>query len=379
MKKIGVVSVQNNNYGSILQAYALQKALFNNNYDNEIILYKKSKFLQLRRLLSFNLFQKIVCDKAKIIKCKIKNRKMYNDVILTRNNSFEKFKKENLKFSRMYNGKNDLIKGCYNYKNIMVGSDQVWHPLNLSSKYYSLIFVPEKINKISYASSFGVSEIPKCQINKTKYYLKRINSISVREDSGAKIVNDLINKNATVVLDPTLLIEKKEWDLIKSDKLIEKKYIFCYFIGTSKNSRNIAKQFASENGLEIVVLPHIDEYVEEDEKYGTIFPKNIGPSEFISLINNAEYIFTDSFHATVFSIIYNKKFFVFERFQTNDKKSTNTRIYSLLNKVNAVERICYNIDDVEKNKNSNINYLEIKKIIDVERKKSLDFIRNSLK
>lgn len=379
MKKIGIVSVQNNNYGSILQAYALQKALHDYNYDNEIINYKKSKLLQLKRLFNISLLRNIISNKTKFLKCKKHSKKSFYKVIVTRNDAFEKFKLENLFFSKVYKGKKSLIKGCYNYDNILVGSDQVWHPLNLSSKYYSLIFVPDDINTISYASSFGVSKIPKHQINKTKQYLNKINHISVREESGAKIISKLINRQAIVVLDPTLLIDRNEWNKIKSGKVIDKKYIFCYFIGTNEENRRIAKEFANNNDLEIVVLPHIDEYVKADEEYGTIFPEKIGPSEFIDLISNAEYVFTDSFHAAVFSIIYNKNFFVFERFNSNDKKSTNTRIYSLLSKINLTERICHNIKDVENNCNYNIDYSRINPIIEEERKKSVNFIKKAVK
>lgn len=379
MKRIGIVSVQNNNYGSILQAYALQKVLFNNNYDNEIILYKKSITLQLYRLLNINLLKNIIRSKAKKISCKIKSNKIYNRVVETRENSFETFKKSNLVFSSVYKGEKSLKEGCKFYNNIMVGSDQVWHPLNLSSRFYSLIFVPDEINKISYASSFGVAKIPFLQIKKSKEYLSRIPNISVREEQGKTIIKKLINKESYVVLDPTLLLGKKDWDKIKSDNKIKKDYIFCYFIGKNIESRKIAQSFAINNNLEIVVLPHIDEYIKNDEQYGTIYPENVGPSEFIALISNAKYIFTDSYHATIFSIIYNKNFFVFERFKMNDKRSTNNRIYSLLDKLGLTKRICHSLEEVEKNSKNKPDYTRVCSIIEQEKNKSIEFLKKSIK
>ena len=181
------------------------------------------------------------------------------------------------------------------------------------------------------------------------------------------------------MLDPTLLIDRNKWDEVKKLKKIDKKYVFCYFIGSNIESRKVVEKFANKYKLEVVVLPHIDEFVEYDEKYGTIFPGNVGPGEFIDLISNAEFVFTDSFHATVFSIIYEKNFFVFERFNCNDKKSTNTRIYSLLSKINENGRLCRDIHDVENNKNSKIDYSEVNKILANERKKSIDFLNNAIK
>lgn len=264
-KKIGLLSVYNHNYGSILQAYALQRVLEDSDYMTEIIVFKKTNLLkQATRLLYFPLLKSSIKMKWKNVYCRLVQPQLYRNEILSRECTFNEFKKNNLKFSRVYKGRQELCKSYNDYDYFVLGSDQVWNPMNIGGDFFTLTFVPEKKIKMTYAPSFGVADIPKCQIKKTQKYLERIDYISVRELEGKEIVKNLINRDVPVVLDPTLLIDKKIWDEKKGMRIINEDYIFCYFISNNVSHREFAKRIAEKKNLKIVALPHIDEYVKAD-------------------------------------------------------------------------------------------------------------------
>ena len=136
--------------------------------------------------------------------------------------------------------------------------------------------------------------------------------------------------------DPTLLLTKEEWQKIA----VKDKYILCYFLGKSIEHRKFAEKLKQKTGYKIVSLNHADEYVKYSDIFADETPYDIGPRQWINLIENAEYVCTDSFHGTIFSLINNKNFFTFERYNSkNSKISTNSRIYSLLETVQLKERL----------------------------------------
>lgn len=378
MKKVGLLSVYNHNYGTILQAYALQKHLQKMGYENEIIFYKKSKFLQIKRLLYIPLLNSIIRGKFKDIYLKIFYKDIYQKVLMTREDSFKKFIDNHLKFSSIYNGRDELISSCKNYTQFVVGSDQVWHPLNLGSDFFTMNFIPEQFNKVSYASSFGVSEIPSKFLKKYQVFLSRINHISVRESDAIDIVKSISGKNAVQVVDPTLLLSRNDWEEICSKSLFNEKYVFCYFIGNNEEHRDMVKNFASQAGLKIVNIPHVDEFVKSDIDFADESPAFVGLSEFLSLIKNAEYVFTDSFHATVFSLIFRKKFVDVARFKNTSSQSTNSRITSLLKVVNLEDRFLNEGASLNNIINKDIDFEQVEKQLSILKEKSLSFLENSL-
>lgn len=370
MKKIGICACYDTrNYGSMLQAFATQVAIENVGYESEYIIYKKKHtplFLlkQIPRLFNKNLmFDKMLGLKKKMALSKHPEVKTKEAV---REESFKRFQKQYYRhFSQVYYGYEELCKGIKNYSSVLVGSDQLWTPGGLATNFYNLMFVPDDINKVSYATSFGVSEIPFYQHKRTEEYLLRINHLSVREVKGAEIVKEISGCDAKVVVDPTLLLTKDEWTELIPEKRIEKEpYIFCYFLGENTEHREIANELKRKTGIKIVCTPYLDSFVECDMEFGDEQLFGIGPDDFVNLIRGAEYVLTDSFHGSVFSILYHKKFITLNRFAEGGQ-SRNSRIDSL----------CKLLDLESRRYNGNVFY-QITKEIDY---KAVDMKREELR
>lgn len=194
-------------------------------------------------------------------------------------------------------------------------------------------FVSSKKNKIAYAASVGKAELTNKQKKIFKEHLADFCGISVREESALQMVKEISPVKAEWVLDPTLLLSREEWDEICAPRAVDGKYVFCYFLGVDKNQEKTASDFAKKNNLKLTVIRNFQSgYLNDADKL-----QNVSPEKFVSLIKHAEYVFTDSFHATVFSNIYNKEYFVFER---AGHKGMNSRIYSLIKLFGNEERFC---------------------------------------
>lgn len=245
--------------------------------------------------------------------------------------AFDRFKEKNFtKLSPVYKTYPQLCKAASKYSVVVSGSDQIWSPSGLPTNFYNLMFVPDDIRKVSYASSFGVKKIPWYQRTRTREYLQRIPYISTREIRGSEIVKELTGRKVPTVLDPVFMFDETEWKQIVPEKReVKEQYIFAYFLGTNEEHRVAVNELSKESGLKIVTLRHLDEYFEADEKFGDYAPYDVDPGQFLNLLRNAEYVCTDSFHGTCFSIINKKKFMVFNRYSDSARNSKNSRIDSL--------------------------------------------------
>lgn len=384
MKKIGLVSCYfKDNYGSQLQAYATQKILEDYGYEVETIDISKNKDFSngkkkyyLGQIFNFNFIK----TKFGMIKLKVdkKINKELGKNINVRNKRFKEFKKI-YDLTPAYESYSKLNEVAKEYEAIVVGSDQLWLPVNVVADYYTLNWVPDDVKKISYSTSFGVSIVPDKYKEQYKKFLNRIDYLSTREDAGKEIIKNITDRDAKVVCDPTLLFNKDEWMSIQEEKPIyEDKYILCYFLGNSIEYRKFAERLKEKTGCKIVSLNHCDEYVKYSDEFADETPYDIGPGEFLNLIRNAEYVCTDSFHGTVFSLINNKKFFCFRRHNKKSKNSTNSRLDSLLGRVNLEERLLEGneeIDDVLKMK---INFNVVNEKLEEFRNESKKFLEDSL-
>ena len=267
------------------------------------------------------------------------------------------------------------------YSKFVLGSDQVLHPINYGSHYYTMEWIPEQIKKITYAASFGVSNIPKYQIKGTKKFLGRIDNISVREQQGAQIVYDMINKKVPVVVDPTLLLDSDMWGGISAN-IQDKDYIFCYFLGDNKMAREMAIAMKKKTGKKIFSIPCMDEINLEDLKFGDKQLYDVGPSEFLSYIKNAAYVITDSFHGTVFSVLFNKQFVVYNRYNNKNKNSTNSRIDTLLLKIELENRRVLNNCSTEESVNILLGAIDYSKVnfkVSELKSESIEYLKCVLK
>lgn len=377
--KIGLISVHNPNYGSMLQTYALHTYLKDNGYENEIILYtKKNDWRQFIRIFNLPLLKMKLAVIIRDIICKL----FYKDIfykLKIRDNKFDQFKKQHFKFSRNYVGWSDLRTANNDYDVFIIGSDQVWNPVNSGTNFNNLLFTNDDKYRISYASSFGVSEIPMAQRAKTAKFLNRIHRLSTREIQGQKIIKELTGREATVVCDPTLLIDFAYWKRLKGTKcFIDEPYIFCYFLGNNPPHRAWANRLKEETGLKLVALQHLDEFVKSDVAFADIKPFDVGPAEFVNLIANAEYVLTDSFHCSIFSILFERLFFIFSRFENSSNASTNSRIDTLLQMTGIPERHIKSTDNVLSCINMAIEYDSVHKRIADYREFSRKYLSDTL-
>lgn len=386
MRKVAIASCYfQKNYGSMLQAFATQQAIENLGYEVENIcidgLSKEIRNAKLKYYAKEMKDWSIIKTKIGFVKRFIIKRMDHNlkKNAVIRDKKFNDFKNRRFKISPNFNSKEKLGEYCKTCSSVVVGSDQLWLPSNLDADYYTLNFVPKETNKISYATSFGVSSLPKRQWVFANKFLNRINYVSVREEAGQKIVKKVANRDIPVVCDPTFLFNKNEWlNYFKDKRIIKDKYIYCYFLGNNPEQREFVKRLKKATGYKIVSLLHVDEYIKSDNNFPDYAPYDIGPEEFVNLIRHAEYVVTDSFHGTVFSVINGKNFFTFRRFKETATLSTNSRMDSLFNLLNLHERFItadINVDDVLR---LSIDYEMVWERINKYRQKSYEYLIKAL-
>lgn len=291
--------------------------------------------------------------------------------------AFAGFKKWAFKrFSDEYVGYSELCRGGKKYSAVITGSDQLWSPAGLPTNYYNLMFVPDSTLKVSIASSFGVKEIPWYQKKRTIQYLNRIEHISMRENRGSEIVKELTGRTVPTILDPVFFLSKDEWlERIPNKREIEEPYIFAYFLGANQKHRNAVQKLAKDKGIKVVALRHMDQYVEEDENFGDIAPYDVSPKRFLNLLRNAEYVCTDSFHGTAFSILNQKQFVVFNRYVENSSFSKNSRIDTLCTNFGVEKRRYKEGMDLISVVEKDIDYNLINKKYEKLKKTTDDYLR----
>ncbi len=355
MKKVCVLTLCGNyNFGNKLQNYAIINTLKKMNVDGYTIwIYNPFYGNSMKQFLK-----------------KIKH--LLTDLFDTRNRIFLKFNKYLKIYNKKitYNADFKKIKNKFDF--YIVGSDQVWNYNYFNN--YDIFFLNKSLkNKnISFSASFGVNSIPLCEKDKYTKGLNNFESLSVREDRGKEIIEELTGrKDVEVLVDPTMLLTSEEWDQVSKkpklfDKLNGKKYILNYFLGDLSEERKIEiERIAQENDCEIINI--LDK---NDPFYVS------GPSEFLYLEKNAFLICTDSFHSSVFAILYNRPFVVFDREQKG-VENMNSRIDTLIDKFKLKNRR-YNGKNITK-ENLEYDYTQVYTILEKERKKSDIYLKKSLK
>ena len=374
-------------YGGMLQAFATQRILDKQDIESEAICFDYLKGdinkRKWRYFLSNLSDLSIVKEKARVLEKKIKQKtnKELNQKLTIRNDALERWSKEMFKVSRAYESWNDITKSSCKYDSVIVGSDQLWLPSNVMADYYTLNWVPEEINKVCYATSFGIGRIPVKYESTYKKFLSRINHLSAREISGQEIIKHLCGKNVPLVCDPALLLDCDGWDEVASERQINEPYIFCYFMGDNPEQRDFVKRLAKRTSCKIVALLHLDQYIATDEDYVDYAPYDVTPADFVSLVKYADYVCTDSFHGTVFSINYSRTFFTFMRFNKRASLSTNTRITSLLSTIGLEDRLIMDANlDIDANPHllNMHGWNEIQHKVNQFRKDSMNYLLSAI-
>ena len=267
----------------------------------------------------------------------------------------------------LYNKKDlEVLRG--DFDKIIVGSDQVWNPEFCKERpmRYLLDFVKDDNKKVSYGSSFGVSEIQEDLKQDFVEYLGKFKYLSVREDAGQRIIYSLLGREVPVVLDPTLLLRKEDWEkMAKLPK--ESDYIFLYEVFENPAAVDFAKALSKKTGLKIVHKKVHDYGLKNKRRYWFMTPE-----EWMGYILKAKYVVTTSFHGTAFSINFNKQFFVLPRQKTSSRQDT------LLGKLGLKDRKIDSakaIDDSFINSIKDIDYSIVNPLLEEERAKSFDYLR----
>lgn len=260
------------------------------------------------------------------------------------------------------------------YDAFLCGSDQIWSvfPVNFNP-YYFLDFAEKP--KISYAPSLGTDRIPSEMAEKIGRLLRDFSAISVRESKSAEQLSVLLNREVSWVADPTLLHDRQFWESFSQPISKRKKpYLLCYFLENREWYHRYAEQLAKKLHLRLLLLPSRWEHLSR----GCVYTEAIGPREFVARFRDAAYVLTDSYHGSIFSLLFEKDFQYLLRFGKDDPISQNLRIESLFNYLGLQDRIvaeegagqiALSIPDVPK----------VNQRIELLRAKSRDYLASALR
>lgn len=365
--KVGIITMHRPiSFGSSLQAYALQKKISDLGYDCEIIDYQYPNKLHTVGQNRVKLFIRYTIHY--IINL------FFGLPSLVESIRFKNFRKKHLKLSEYYKDAESLVENPPNYDIYCTGSDQVWNSNFTKCDTSFLLSFVEGKKKIAYASSFAVDYVIEAYKDNYSRYLSKYDSISVREDSGIKLVDELTGKQAVQVCDPTLLLTESEWlPLIRESKIkVDKPYLLVFMLSYSYNPypevNHIIETIQTKLGLHTIVLSGTKaDYL---RKNSTVI-KNAGPNEFLYLFKNASFVLTSSFHGVAFATNFAKPFYAIVKDGNSD-----SRLISTLKKLGLEDRaLRYNQDITTYEISMEIN---CERNLSAFREQSLSYLKRSL-
>lgn len=359
MNRVAIITFTSGfNYGNRLQNYAVQELLRELELFPQTIRDDMGRFIGIKRLVKdivspiYRLFRY-----AKISKLTEWERK----------SAFERFNRKYINMSNYSIFQKKFMNHVDNFDYFVVGSDQVWNPHFIESDYYFLSFAPME-KRIALSASIGIDTLPESVKESYKRLIEEIPFVSVREDKAADIISELGLPRPIVLTDPTLAITKEKWrDLSNLSKFHSNEdYILTYFLGEiSDNQKEQINHISKKYSWKI-----INPLNENNRMF-----YSMNPADFINAIENAKLIITDSFHGTVFSIIFHKKFIVFNR---KCKDSMVSRLDTLLKIFDLSEQMALSDMNLERMMKKDIKFDSTDKIIEEERIKVLGFLKTAI-
>ncbi|WP_010136867.1 polysaccharide pyruvyl transferase family protein [Ochrovirga pacifica] len=375
--KIGIITILNvNNYGAELQASALDMKLRSLGYDSEIINYlyfKHKDYVPEQKSKPIVEIDFITNLKGIILKwIDTYNRFTHPKNTKIRKQRFEKFHADHTKISKPYKSISALYNAKLDYDVYVVGSDQVWNPNTRTSiEPYFLAFAPEDKKRISFASSFGVGSLNPSFYPIYKKCFSNLDIISCREASGVNLIKEITGREATQVVDPTMLLTKEEWAQKMVPYHSEEPYILMYILTYSPYITNLALEIQKQTGYKIIRLCFNNINVEKDKSILNIV--DAGPAEFLGLYESASFVLTNSFHGSVFSLLFNVPFYTI----APAKKSNNARQENLLRMMKLEHRLIKENDKFLKS-DLTIDFTYANNKLEEERAKSINFLTNAI-
>ena len=314
MTRIGLMTfLHNDNYGSILQAWALQQTLLDMGFDANHIDYAPSKQEKIRNLLLSGNSPRLILEG---MRKKSATAKMHS--------GFDEFRRENIRTTAPCHDHAALTKAAADFDVLVCGSDQIWSPVWLNPAYF-LDFAEKP--KVSYAPSLGVKDMPnRMKQRKIAKLVKKFSAVSVREQEGADLLVEMAGVEPAVLPDPVMLLPKEKWQSVMDENVPQGRYILCYFIGDNPAYWENVAAIAQREGCEVRVIPR----TEGARSSGYPLEEDVPPQRWLALIGGAAHVVTDSFHGATFSAILNKKCTIVRRYREDDPESKNSRIDQLL-------------------------------------------------
>ena len=366
MKKVGILSMQRiKNYGSFLQAYALKKMIESLGHEVEFVDYHVEKPLIDDNVKNKGIIGKgieTLKGKAKLIhKIQyIKHKRNFNQYF----DILEITKEPN------YNPKLDTL---------VIGSDEVFNIIQSNRNVgYSLELLGKNNNAqnvMTYAASFGNTTLEKIYKYQKDFeisnLLKNIKSISVRDDNSFQIVKTLTNKEPTINLDPVLIYDYMDSPIVPNINIKDRYIILYAYSGRiTLDEAKYVKEMAHKDNLKVYCIggaqPYADKFID------------CSPFEVLSYFKNAEYIITDTFHGSIFSIINSKPFVTLVRRSKGDSYGNEEKLKYLLEKLELSDRIIYSYENIDKVLKNKINYDVTRSILIDEKNRANEWLLNNI-
>lgn len=372
MKKLALVApYKEYNYGTVLQAYALQKKTEELGWDAE--------YLNFTPIVPKPLWRRLL-GRIKRTLMPVRNnpaRGLDDDTYFSTpefavfSKGFDSFIASKIKESKVkYNP--STLPQCTAYDAYMVGSDQTWGEARTSkSPIYFLECVHPNYPKLSYAPSIGTTHISPEYLQILKEKLSEFRSLSCREKTNCGLLKSELHREVNYVLDPTLLLNASDWNKISSPispYVLEKKYILCYILGEKKSISVFAEKLGKEKGLKVYYIVTRPLYL---QKTNRIFAT---PESFLSLIREADTVITDSFHGTIFSINFGTQFYSFTKRESKEDVD-NDRIMEMLRTFNLEDRFRA---DGDMSFEQDVDYSKIHLLLNRYRQQSMDYLTRTL-
>lgn len=360
-KKIGILTWHYYpNFGSGLQAFALQSIIQSLGYEALIINYRNPIFG--RSIWWKNFVKKVIQYTVAPFNKAIKNKTISETAI---------YQKKHLNQTSRFYEPSDLYEISKEYNCIVYGSDQIWAP-NVYNPIYMGAYVSDPVRKISYAASIGLNDIPDDMVENYKHNLSTFHAVAVRENEGMELLSQRCGIEATVVLDPTLMVDVEEYREMQRPVCgIEGKYVFCYFLNKEHQYKEKVKQYAEEHNFQVIGVSD-----KADDATWMNRLTNIGADQFLWLINHAETIFTDSYHGSIFSLLFHKNLWTFVRFAEDSPICQNSRIRQLQANFNIAHRIISAKSEIDDDKSIDYDYFE-NRLVNL-RESSLLYLKKAL-
>ena len=370
MKKVGIITFHNSyNCGSMLETYAMQEIIKKGSLEPEIINFSSKGQINLYRAWFIN----------NSIKNILKNILVAPHInhIKNNNDKYIEFQRKYFNLSRFTNDSNTLKDD--DYDTVISGSDQIWNiTIDDYDDAYFLNWV-KNAKKVAYSPSFGSKNILKYSDNPDKYknFILSYDVVSVRENNGKKWIKDLTQLDVPVLSDPTLLLSREDYENLVAKDVDEKSdYIFFYSPGFDNDICKYVKEVANKYNMKVITWSSKSYYVKNIKKYGFELPKYENPEMYLYLIKNAKLVFTTSYHGTIFSTIFKKKFYTIKN---GGMYGDDDRVITLLKQINLMDRLIPYEFDKNFDYMNEVNYKKSEeKLIDLKMK-SIKFLTDSVR